>query len=92
MISPQDLVKLSNSVVLGVSLEDSGVKINDETKKAYADLLDSVNKAPKDVTVEAMHEVVGDEWDDLIAASDAAHGGPKTLTEMLNSHSPHTAR
>lgn len=56
--------------------------VTDEDREMYATLIKEVNAAPEGTMVEPSLEWPDDTWDELIAATEAAWGAPRTLAEM----------
>jgi hypothetical protein len=56
--------------------------VTDEDRDLYVQMVEEINAAPEGTMVEPALEWPGDQWDDLIAATEEAWGAPRTLAQM----------
>ena len=84
MLDSDDLNKLLVAATTGKGLENSGVPVTPESEVAYAEIVAELEAAPEGVMVSPVFDWPGNEYDDLIAATDRAWGGDKSLEELAN--------
>lgn len=77
-LSGDELQRLLMLATLGGDPGD----LSEEEQSAYDQIVRELDDAPDGVMVDAVFEWPDDRYDDLIAATYAAHGKPRTLDEM----------
>lgn len=81
-LSSDQLVKIQQAAALGTDPNDLNMEITDEVSEAYAEILREINAVDSKTMLSPPGDWPDDTYDDLVEATYAKHGRPRTLEEM----------
>jgi hypothetical protein len=81
-LSSDDLRRIQQAAALGTDPNELNMELTDEVAETYRTVLDEINAFEGKTMIEPVFDWPDDTYDELIAATEAKHGKPRTLAEM----------
>lgn len=81
-LSSDDLRRIQQAATLGTDPNELNMELTDEVAETYRTVLDEINAVEEKTMAEPVFDWPDDTYDELIAATEAKHGKPRTLAEM----------
>ena len=81
-LSSDDLRRIQQAATLGTDPNELNMELTDEVAETYRTVLDEINAVEDKTMAEPVFDWPDDTYDELIAATEAKHGKPRTLAEM----------
>ena len=79
MINGDDAISMYNIAALGLPIDMTGLPLTPENIDFFLKVQDECENAPDGVMLSVPNEWADSRYNDIIAASDKAHGGPKII-------------
>ena len=81
-LSSDDLRRIQQAATLGTDPNQLNMELTDEVQQVYDTVFEEINAFEGKTMIEPVFDWPDDTYDDLIEATEAKHGRPRTLAEM----------
>lgn len=81
-LSSDDLRRIQQAATLGTDPNQLNMELTDEVQQVYDTVFDEINAFEGKTMIEPVFDWPDDTYDDLLEATEAKHGRPRTLAEM----------